>query len=1551
MQFLRKPCRISIAILWLGLVFLPATSLAQDTDGASAYDVGTANAINGRTFTLHFYHVDEQPDTDPGEESLKASVRQFMNAEKNDILRAANHWTAILKPGSKNVPLSSYNAFLNAATEETEDNAHCGGGFTEDDPNPPFALAILEGKKQANDNEFGQMSVGYLTNSVIGLNNTALSADNAYLGTIFHEIGHALGLSSSDFDTTKKGQSSYIIRTVNIWDSHLRDFKGNKPALGMLFTKNEEDKNEPDTFFVGNANTSGVVFVGTEVAKVLSDGKTGNTPTEEELIRYAIPINGMEGEGNNTLDLSHTELNRSLMSHQEYRNYSTFMEGELALLQDMGYQIDRNLFYGQSLYLSGTAEAPLAATISQAHTDVSGVLGVGLHVYGSYRDIAVNAPITVTGESGTGIRVDGSANTLTINSSILAENSGKESESTGLLVAYGKNHVVTIGKEGSVSGRGMNSIGARFDFGNNLCGNHNEYRGSYIRTAINKEGNLENLPLLGSNGDGLHDAIPLNLDGSLVSSFTVEGRLYGRKAAIFISENALVSKITIAKGASVIGDIVSEWNAKDERIQYSGSRNDLLTTLTVDGSLLGSINGKNGIRFINNADSLLSNVAVARLENNNNLSISQGCQLLVTGKTTLAASKTLTLASNAQGVFEGGLQLKNGAILTLQSGAQANVAPNAALSYGTNSRITMNSASFEADASTVLDIEESQAVAKTNASTLFRGSKDSTLTLRLADPFAGYTLSQLDSASNALSLDESVDLAFVGTLNLQEGDELAMRVDESNATVSKATPMVYGDTNRSMREVRYNEVALENAQGDSIAPQTLTIADSAFTLSNWRIAETRDTTSLVVKGASNLTITGFSGKGSIFVTESGAKVPTNLTVTDTSSVFLGSSDEQNEAIAMDFEEIAVKKSAELTMSNLSTVASTLAIDGGTLELNNTVMDVNRFAMNGGLLTIDPSALAVQELSTDSIAGQIVVGSGSVAILDIKGLGGIEDVESAIQSILQVESAQNIGEGYAVLALGSNVTLDEGGALYVDPQTSVSGTELTSTTPFGNVSDISSTNQTVFFAPSSLFIVNGKTLSDEALITAQKDNTNHTARIESGAELTVLNPVKGSFTLLENFAGGITAYGWQKVTSKDRMLTIETALAEDDTALDLNIAVNAPSEVFPGMSNDLAPAVRKVWDRGINDVDATAGGVRFLSRAAHEDYMPDAGSAARTIESAARIALVGAVPSMTYASNNAAVNAIVGRIGRASPTNLYAMDAGGNVSAGDATNTMHTGFAMWITPLFQSWNGFGLEGGELNMDVNGRLGGVALGADYTFENNIRTGLSFNIGGGYANGSGDFSDTKNSFNFWGIGAYAGWAPNAFSLTADVNFTSTFHKVRQDLPGSLGMGDELKTDMFASALSAGLRGEYLIKTTLDIIPHVGVRSTWLHVDDYDVKAGGRKVLKGNAFSQHIWSFPLGVAFSKSFETESGWHITPQMDLQLTPHAGDVDAKAYTRFTGVPKKAELETQVFDRVTYGGQVGLEFGKDNIMVGVNYNLQVGAHSSAHGLFGTLRYEF
>ncbi|MEG6502686.1 autotransporter outer membrane beta-barrel domain-containing protein, partial [Desulfovibrio sp. 1214_IL3152] len=280
-----------------------------------------------------------------------------------------------------------------------------------------------------------------------------------------------------------------------------------------------------------------------------------------------------------------------------------------------------------------------------------------------------------------------------------------------------------------------------------------------------------------------------------------------------------------------------------------------------------------------------------------------------------------------------------------------------------------------------------------------------------------------------------------------------------------------------------------------------------------------------------------------------------------------------------------------------------------------------------------------------------------------------------------------------------------------------------------------------------------------------------------------------------------------------------------------------------------------------------------------------------------------------------------------------------------------GMALWIMPLYQSQNAWSMEAGN-NYDLkwHGGLGGVALGGDYTFDNALRAGIAFNIGGGYAEGEGDLAKTTNSFNFWGLGAYAGWAVENFGLTADVNYTSTYNKVKQELPGAMQMRD-LKSDITAYALSTGLRAEYKLNTQyVDIIPHLGVRYMYVNTNSYDVKSNGT-VMHGDEMNQNIWTFPIGVTFSKQVETGSGWYVKPSLDLGVIPATGDIEAKSKIRFTGTGTKAELDTHTMDYMSYTGGLGLDFGNDNLSLGVNYNIQASEHSTSHGVFGTVRYEF
>lgn len=603
---------------------------------------------------------------------------------------------------------------------------------------------------------------------------------------------------------------------------------------------------------------------------------------------------------------------------------------------------------------------------------------------------------------------------------------------------------------------------------------------------------------------------------------------------------------------------------------------------------------------------------------------------------------------------------------------------------------------------------------------------------------------------------------------------------------------------------------------------------------------------------------------------------------------------------------------------------------GTMAVNNSQVSMAELTAKGGEISVTGSELTVSQLTDTTLGSTLTVGTDGIV-----NIGNLDTTKLG-----EAMNDASMGSGSAVLALNTSVTLADGARLVV-----------------GN--DGSKGAAAASFGDNSLLVVDAEGVTGNQVIHAEGSG-NKTAFIHSGAQLRIINAVAGEsvtvlngFDTIKNEDGALDAK-WvnnEGVENLDYMLSSYAQIVDDNGQYDVIVVseLNDPTEALPGIDPDLAPVLNEVWANKLNDVDSPDMGVRFLSRAARADYVNgDAAKSAATIESAARIAFAGAVPQMTKMASDAATNAVVNRLGFANPADgAQAMNAEGQI-----VDRNTTGFALWIAPLWQSQHGWGMEAGNLDYGFNGNLGGVSLGADYTFENAIRAGITFNIGGGYAETSGgDLNSTQNNMNFWGLGAYAGWNYENFAVMADVSYTSTWNQLEQDLDPGMGMGD-LEADVQATAISAGLRAEYKLETSvLDIIPHVGVRYMSLNTWGYDVDARGGTVMEGDGFHQDIWTFPVGVTFSKDFTLDSGWFFKPSLDFSVIPAAGDIKAKEEVRFTGAPAVAEMETQMMDYLTWQGGVGLEMGNDTMSFGVNYTLQAGQHTTGHGVFGSFRYEF
>ena len=584
--------------------------------------------------------------------------------------------------------------------------------------------------------------------------------------------------------------------------------------------------------------------------------------------------------------------------------------------------------------------------------------------------------------------------------------------------------------------------------------------------------------------------------------------------------------------------------------------------------------------------------------------------------------------------------------------------------------------------------------------------------------------------------------------------------------------------------------------------------------------------------------------------------------------------------------------------------------------------LNKLMLDGGIVDVTKGVA----ITIENINGKGAITNAGTMSLDTTGTG-------ELGGTIDNTGSMNI-TGATTLARGSSYTQSGEGSLTVKP-----GAHLTNNGTMTINGGSLTVNGTATFADGSLLAVNGNNLTgNNAAITVLNSGT---LDVKDKARLRIDNAQNGQKV---SIVDGSTST-WKEIEAGTDLLT---PTMDDNGDVTFSRDKDA-SDVFVGMDGNTAAMLNTLIDKGLNNTAADEMGVRFLSRTVEKAYLgADKNAAAATIESAARIAFAGAVPQMTKMASDAASNAVVNRLGFANPADgAQAMDAEGKI-----VDRNTTGFALWIAPLWQSQHGWGMEAGNLDYGFNGNLGGVSLGADYTFENAIRAGITFNIGGGYAESSGgDLNSTENNMSFWGLGAYAGWNYENFGLMADVSYTSTWNDLKQDMDSRMGMGD-LEADVQASAISAGLRAEYKLETSvLDVIPHIGVRYMSLNTWGFDAESNGGTVLEGDGFHQDIWTFPVGVTFTKDFTLDSGWSFKPSIDFSVIPAAGDIKAKQDVAFTGLPGSYEVETQMMDYLTWQGGVGLEMGNDTMSFGVNYTLQAGQHTTGHGVFGSFRYEF
>lgn len=573
---------------------------------------------------------------------------------------------------------------------------------------------------------------------------------------MLHEIMHSLGISTNVQQFNEdEGDSTYYFseegETLSVFDKDLRIYTGN---MSKPFNPKNEIKPQPE-MSVGEDEDFDVFeyspyYVGETTLKVLSGksdynearqaiidngGMTNYSITyEEKKITYpkvfGMPIHNADDD---EIDLSHLELRNSFMSHQKFRNWLTPMEAELAVLKDIGYNVELRKYFGKSYYLNGITDVFTTGYSEWDGSAYTGAFsnipqGVGLHIYGDENNITQASDIATVGEGAVGVRIDGVQNEYTLANGSSIQTKGKEN--LGLAVTWGKNHVVNIEENSEIIAEGENGIAASFDFGGNLFGALDTGRGSYINY----------------DDDIGYSLRPLaETTEALVDSFNVAGTLKGSEAAIYISDNAHVKDINILDGAQIDGSIVSEWNSvqsgPNAKVQtYKGSSwgpvnphdesQIYFTNLNIDAAYAGTINGDiigdtdtfNTLKLNNNGALTIAGDKVIVYTINNAGTINLGAANLfvqngqITGDGTLNIAQRLEINSDAE-TIDNTVNLAEGSLFSTMNDEEQDMeilelnADNAGISFDLGDTFALTNAST-ADTAVIVQVKATEEVAE-----------------------------------------------------------------------------------------------------------------------------------------------------------------------------------------------------------------------------------------------------------------------------------------------------------------------------------------------------------------------------------------------------------------------------------------------------------------------------------------------------------------------------------------------------------------------------------------------------------------------------------------------------------------------------------------------------------------------------------------------------------------------------------------------------------------------------------------------------------------------
>lgn len=268
-------------------------------------------------------------------------------------------------------------------------------------------------------------------------------------------------------------------------------------------------------------------------------------------------------------------------------------------------------------------------------------------------------------------------------------------------------------------------------------------------------------------------------------------------------------------------------------------------------------------------------------------------------------------------------------------------------------------------------------------------------------------------------------------------------------------------------------------------------------------------------------------------------------------------------------------------------------------------------------------------------------------------------------------------------------------------------------------------------------------------------------------------------------------------------------------------------------------------------------------------------------------------------------------------------------------------AIWAKYIHNKHDLDGMDSSFGDINSSSDFDGATIGVDFAKKGKVQSGIAFSYGSGDSHGMG----INNDFDMWGVSLYGNVKNDDTNVIADIGFSESDN----ELTGN-AMGKDIKADRDVSVFTVGVRAEKLYTNgSTQIVPYTGLRYYNVDPDSYTAYYDGQKFGEYDADRQNVWTLPVGVSLRNETVTESGWRLTPKVDVAYIWAFGDTD-NSFDLNTGSGVDT-LDYTVMDSGSWLGSVGFEAGKDDWAFGVGYSYQKGSHEEANKWFVNVEYSF